>query len=272
MKRVAGAGDVRLLRGRSIARAASISGSARGLPRSTATAAPPGHARVRRAHRRRSRAARDRRPRQRRSRGRRGPALRGRHRGRRASPAPRRAIYAIGDCTRFPRSRYGRKIRLECVQNAIDQAKAVAAAIIGKPQALRSGAVVLVGPVRDQAADRRPARRLRRLRDRRRLRPARKFSVEYRKAGKLIAVDAVNDGRAHMLGRRRIAGRTAGGASACARLSSKRWRRSTGCCKQRVAAGVVAIPERSAGACGALLSRDPDRQLRHRLPPWSGAS
>src|ERR1044071_5643287 len=32
-----------------------------------------------------------------------------------------------------------------------------------------------------------------------------KFSVEYRKAGKLIAVDAINDGRAHMLGRRRIA-------------------------------------------------------------------
>ena len=32
-----------------------------------------------------------------------------------------------------------------------------------------------------------------------------KFSVDYRKAGKLIAVDAINDGRAHMLGRRRIA-------------------------------------------------------------------
>ncbi len=31
------------------------------------------------------------------------------------------------------------------------------------------------------------------------------FSVEYRKAGKLVAVDAINDGRAHMLGRRRIA-------------------------------------------------------------------
>jgi 3-phenylpropionate/trans-cinnamate dioxygenase ferredoxin reductase subunit len=32
-----------------------------------------------------------------------------------------------------------------------------------------------------------------------------RFSVEYRKAGRLIAVDAINDGRAHMLGRRRIA-------------------------------------------------------------------
>src|SRR5205085_1638948 len=45
------------------------------------------------------------------------------------------AIYAAGDCTRFPSRRYGRKLRLECVQNAIDQAKAVAAAILGKPQA-----------------------------------------------------------------------------------------------------------------------------------------
>jgi 3-phenylpropionate/trans-cinnamate dioxygenase ferredoxin reductase component len=41
-------------------------------------------------------------------------------------------IYAIGDCTRFPSRRYGRTIRLECVQNAFDQAKAAAAAILGK--------------------------------------------------------------------------------------------------------------------------------------------
>ena len=32
-----------------------------------------------------------------------------------------------------------------------------------------------------------------------------KFSVDYRKGGKLIAVDSVNDGRAHMMGRKRIA-------------------------------------------------------------------
>ena len=35
------------------------------------------------------------------------------------------------------------------------------------------------------------------------------FSVEYRKAGRLIAVDAVNDGRAYMSGRKRIAEETA---------------------------------------------------------------
>jgi 3-phenylpropionate/trans-cinnamate dioxygenase ferredoxin reductase component len=36
-----------------------------------------------------------------------------------------------------------------------------------------------------------------------------RFSVEYRQGGRLIAVDAVNDGRAHMLSRRRIAEETA---------------------------------------------------------------
>ena len=113
-------------------------------------------------------------------------------------------IYAVGDCARFFSHRYGRKIRLECVQNAIDQAKAAAAAILGAPKpydpvpwfwsdqyevklqivGLHDGfeAAEAVG---DPAASR--------------------FSVDYRKAGKLIAVDAINDGRAHMLGRRRIA-------------------------------------------------------------------
>jgi 3-phenylpropionate/trans-cinnamate dioxygenase ferredoxin reductase subunit len=113
-------------------------------------------------------------------------------------------IYAIGDCARFVSHRYGRKIRLECVQNAVDQAKAAAASIVGKPvpydpvpwfwsdqyeiklqiTGLLDGydACETVGNPADG-----------------------KFSVEYRKGGKLIAVDAINDGRAHMLGRRRIA-------------------------------------------------------------------
>jgi 3-phenylpropionate/trans-cinnamate dioxygenase ferredoxin reductase subunit len=119
------------------------------------------------------------------------------------------AIYAAGDCTRFPSRRYGRKLRLECVQNAIDQAKAVASAILGKPQpydpvpwfwsdqyelklqmAGLSEGYDDAKTVGDVAAAR--------------------FSVEYRKGGKLIAVDAVNDGRAYMSGRKRIAEETAG--------------------------------------------------------------
>ncbi len=123
--------------------------------------------------------------------------------GRTADPA----ISAAGDCTRFPSRRYGRALRLECVQNAIDQAKAVAAAILGKPQRYDPvpwfwsdqyelklqmaglsdgyGDALTVGDV-TQA----------------------RFSVEYRKDGRLIAVDAVNDGRAYMGGRRRIAQET----------------------------------------------------------------
>ena len=113
-------------------------------------------------------------------------------------------VYAIGDCARFFSHRYGRKIRLECVQNAIDQAKTAADAIMGQAKpydpvpwfwsdqyeiklqitGLLDGfdACETIG---DPAGG--------------------KFSVEYRKAGKLIAVDAINDGRAHMMGRRRIA-------------------------------------------------------------------
>jgi 3-phenylpropionate/trans-cinnamate dioxygenase ferredoxin reductase subunit len=113
-------------------------------------------------------------------------------------------VYAIGDCARFFSRRYGRKVRLECVQNAIDQAKAAAAAILGQPQSydpvpwfwsdqyevklqitgLFDGydAAEVIGKPEEA-----------------------RFSVDYRKAGRLIAVDAVNDGRAHMLGRRRIA-------------------------------------------------------------------
>ena len=113
-------------------------------------------------------------------------------------------VYAVGDCTRFPSGRFGRQLRLESVQNAIDQAKAAAGAILGTPRpydpvpwfwsdqyeiklqmaGLSDGydAADLVG---DRAAPR--------------------FSVEYRTQGRLIAVDAVNDARAHMTARRRIA-------------------------------------------------------------------
>jgi 3-phenylpropionate/trans-cinnamate dioxygenase ferredoxin reductase subunit len=46
------------------------------------------------------------------------------------------AIFAAGDCTRHI-GRDGASIRLECVQNAIDQAKFAALAIMGKPAAYR---------------------------------------------------------------------------------------------------------------------------------------
>lgn len=113
-------------------------------------------------------------------------------------------VYAAGDCANFFSQRYGRNIRLECVQNAIEQAKAAANTILGKPKVydpvpwfwsdqyeiklqitgLLDGydSAELVGNPSDG-----------------------KFSIDYRQGGKLIAVDSVNDGRAHMMGRKRIA-------------------------------------------------------------------
>jgi len=116
-------------------------------------------------------------------------------------------IFAIGDCTKRPLPLYDRTMRLESVPNALEQAKQAASAIYGRPRpapevpwfwsdqyefklqiaGLFDGYddVVEVG---DAASGR--------------------FSVEYRRNGQLIAVDAVNDGRAHMLARRRIAEET----------------------------------------------------------------
>jgi 3-phenylpropionate/trans-cinnamate dioxygenase ferredoxin reductase subunit len=116
-------------------------------------------------------------------------------------------VYAIGDCTRFPSRRYGRRIRLECVQNAFDQAKAAAAAMLGKPAAydpvpwfwsdqydVKFQSAGLSEGYEEANIVGDPANP--------------HFSVEYRKGGKLIAVDAVNDGRAYMAGRKRIAAET----------------------------------------------------------------
>ncbi|KQP45635.1 pyridine nucleotide-disulfide oxidoreductase [Pseudorhodoferax sp. Leaf274] len=44
-------------------------------------------------------------------------------------------IHAAGDCTNLPSALYGRRLRLESVPNALEQARAVAAALCGKPKA-----------------------------------------------------------------------------------------------------------------------------------------
>ena len=45
------------------------------------------------------------------------------------------AIFAAGDVTNHPNALFGRRLRLELVHNAIEQAKAVARALAGQPQA-----------------------------------------------------------------------------------------------------------------------------------------
>lgn len=128
-------------------------------------------------------------------------------------------IYAVGDCTRFPSARYRRRLRLESVQNAIDQAKAAAASIVGTPQRydpvpwfwsdqyeckLQIAGLADGYDSDDTIGDA----------------GGNRFSIEYRKAGQLIAVDAVNDARAHMMSRRRIAEETASEAGADAGTAS----------------------------------------------------
>jgi len=44
-------------------------------------------------------------------------------------------IYAAGDCTAHPSALYGRRVRLESVPNALEQARIAAAALCGKPKA-----------------------------------------------------------------------------------------------------------------------------------------
>lgn len=112
-------------------------------------------------------------------------------------------IYAAGDCTRFYSNRYKRSVRMESVQNAIDQAKIVAQALVGQDvdydplpwfwsdqydiklqiAGLSDGYddTVVVGSTED-----------------------RKFYVAYLKAGQLIAVDSINAPRSHMMARRVI--------------------------------------------------------------------
>lgn len=112
-------------------------------------------------------------------------------------------IFAAGDCTRFYSNRYQRSVRMESVQNAIDQAKAVAQALLGQEvdydplpwfwsdqyeiklqiAGLSEGYddVRVVGSTEDN-----------------------KFYVAYLQDGRLIAVDSINSPRSHMMARRVI--------------------------------------------------------------------
>ncbi len=113
-------------------------------------------------------------------------------------------IAAVGDCTSFESALYGRRIRLESVQNAVEQAKVAAAALCGKPKeynalpwfwsdqydlklqiaGLSQGYEQLV--MRGDPAE------------------GRRFAAFYLKQGEVIAVDAVNRPQDFMFGKRLI--------------------------------------------------------------------
>ena len=113
------------------------------------------------------------------------------------------AIYAIGDCVSFPQAQVGRRLRLESVQNATDQARAVAKALTGAPGSFDAvpwfwsdiGDMKLQIVGLNHAADRRiiwssdGAVR----------------AVFHMRANTLAAVETLNEPGVHMLSRRLIA-------------------------------------------------------------------
>jgi 3-phenylpropionate/trans-cinnamate dioxygenase ferredoxin reductase subunit len=113
------------------------------------------------------------------------------------------AIFAAGDCTRH-HGRDGVEIRLECVQNAIDQAKHAALAMMGKPRTysevpwfwsdqydLKLQIAGLARPDDVIVVRGEP--------------PSRKFAVFHLRDGAVAAVEAVNAAPEYLIGRKLIA-------------------------------------------------------------------
>eukprot|EP00903_Cladosiphon_okamuranus_P002563 g2561.t1 len=112
-------------------------------------------------------------------------------------------IFAAGDCTRFYSNRYQRSVRMESVQNAIDQAKIVAQALLGQEvdydplpwfwsdqYDIKLQIAGLSEGYDDTKVIGSPENS--------------KFYVAYLKETQLIAVDSINSPRSHMMARRVI--------------------------------------------------------------------
>ncbi len=115
-------------------------------------------------------------------------------------------VFAAGDCARQESTRYGRRLRLESVDNAFEQAKTAAAAMLGA--AAPHDRVPWFWS--DQYQDKLLIVGLAEGHDRRVLRgdpQSGSFSVSYLKDGELIAVEAVNHSKDYMAGRKLIAER-----------------------------------------------------------------
>ena len=113
------------------------------------------------------------------------------------------AIFAAGDCTRHY-GREGVEIRLECVQNAIDQAKHAALAMLGRPQTYSE----VPWFWSDQYDLKLQIAGLARPTDQIVLRGdpmTRKFAVFHLRDGAVAAVEAVNAAPEYLVGRKLIA-------------------------------------------------------------------
>lgn len=111
------------------------------------------------------------------------------------------AIVAAGDCTYHPNALIGARLRLESVQNALDQAKTAAASLIGKQRPYRQ----IPWFWSDQYDLKLQMVGISAGYDREVVRgelSASQFSVFYFKDSRLIAVDSVNRPADHMLSRK----------------------------------------------------------------------
>jgi 3-phenylpropionate/trans-cinnamate dioxygenase ferredoxin reductase subunit len=115
-------------------------------------------------------------------------------------------IFTLGDCANFPSERYGRRVRLESVDNAFEHAKTAAATLVGKTvthdkvpwfwsdQYDLKLLIVGLAEGHDEVVLRGD--------------PATKsFSVCYLKGGELLALDAINHPKDYMAARKLIAER-----------------------------------------------------------------
>ncbi len=114
-------------------------------------------------------------------------------------------IYSVGDCANLPCEIVGRRIRLESVQNALDQAKVAAANMVGNVKTYNE----VPWFWSDQYELKLQMAGLNQGYDQAVLRgnpDDRRFATFYLKDGVVIAVDAVNSPPDYMIGRKLIAG------------------------------------------------------------------
>jgi 3-phenylpropionate/trans-cinnamate dioxygenase ferredoxin reductase subunit len=113
-------------------------------------------------------------------------------------------IFAIGDCAEYPNPYAGERVRLESVQNAVDQAACVARTIVGKRAPYTAAPwfwsdqfdihlqMAGIAPRFDQTVTRGDP-------------GSGKFSVFYYNAGVLKAVNSINRAAEHLTARKLIA-------------------------------------------------------------------
>ena len=113
-------------------------------------------------------------------------------------------IFATGDCSNHPNEIFERRLRLECVQNAVEQAKSVAARICGN----RNPYQQVPWFWSDQYDLKLQIAGISQNHDHRIVRgfpEEEKFAVFYLKNNRLIAVDAINSPQEFTIGKKLIA-------------------------------------------------------------------